>query len=83
MALTLLSMCLGSLLIAVLRGYETIAILALILFLVARLLQGFSVGGKMGPATAFLVESAPDTNPVGRLPGNWRASVSRRLLLIF
>lgn len=71
MTLTLLSMCLGSLMIAVLPGYETIGILAPILLLVARLLQGFSVGGEMGPATAFLVESAPDTK-TSRRAASWQ-----------
>lgn len=71
MTLTLVSMCMGSLLIAILPGYKTIGILAPALLLVARLLQGFSVGGEMGPATAFLVESAPDTK-TSRRAASWQ-----------
>ena len=71
MTLTLLSMCVGSLLIAILPGYKAIGIAAPVLLLVARLLQGFSVGGEMGPATAFLVESAPDTK-TSRRAASWQ-----------
>jgi MHS family proline/betaine transporter-like MFS transporter len=41
---------------AVMPGYATIGIVAPLLVLLARLVQGFSVGGEFGSATAFLVE---------------------------
>src|ERR1700722_10933036 len=41
-------------------GYATICIAAPIIITVARLLQGFSVGGEFGSAVAFLVEHAGD-----------------------
>lgn len=71
MTLTLLTMSLGSLLIAILPGYAAIGVWAPLLLLVARLLQGFSVGGEMGPATAFLVESAPDEK-TSRRAASWQ-----------
>lgn len=49
-------MMLGTAMMAVMPGYETIGFAAPALVMVARLLQGFSVGGEFGSATAFLVE---------------------------
>lgn len=40
-------------------AYASIGILAPILAIVFRLLQGFALGGEMGPSTAFLMEAAP------------------------
>ena len=59
MTLTILMMALCSGMIGVLPGYAQIGIAAPLLLVVARLIQGFSAGGEMGPATAFLLESAP------------------------
>jgi MFS family permease len=59
MTLTIGLMALGSGMIAVLPGYATIGIAAPILLLVARLFQGFAVGGEMGPSTMFMIEAAP------------------------
>jgi len=59
MTLTIGLMALGSGLIAVLPGYATIGIWAPILLVLARLIQGFAVGGEMGPSTMFMVEAAP------------------------
>lgn len=59
MTLTILLMAFASGIIGVLPGYAQIGMAAPILLVVARLLQGFSAGGEMGPATAFLLESAP------------------------
>ena len=59
MTLTILLMALGSGMIGVLPGYAEIGVAAPLLLIVARLLQGFSVGGEFAPATAFLMESAP------------------------
>ena len=40
-------------------SYASIGILAPILAIVFRLLQGFALGGEVGPSTAFLMEVAP------------------------
>ena len=59
MTLTIALMALGSGMIAILPGYATIGAAAPILLVLARLVQGFAVGGEMGPSTMFLVEAAP------------------------
>ncbi|MFL6600391.1 MAG: MFS transporter [Steroidobacteraceae bacterium] len=40
-------------------SYASIGVLAPILAIVFRLLQGFALGGEVGPSTAFLMEAAP------------------------
>jgi len=40
-------------------SYASIGILAPILVIVFRLLQGFALGGEVGPSTAYLLEAAP------------------------
>lgn len=40
-------------------GYRTLGIAAPIIAIVFRLLQGFALGGEVGPATAWLIEAAP------------------------
>jgi MFS family permease len=59
MTLTIWLMALGSGMIGLLPTYEQIGVLAPILLVLARLIQGFSAGGEMGPATTYLLESAP------------------------
>lgn len=59
MTLTIWLMAIGSGMIGLLPTYEQIGVLAPILLVFARLLQGFSAGGEMGPATTYLLESAP------------------------
>ena len=49
-------MLIGTALMVVTPGYATIGIAAPIIITIARLLQGFSVGGEFGSAVAFLVE---------------------------
>lgn len=51
-------MCGATLLIAVLPPYSTIGIAAPLALLAARLVQGFSVGGEFGSATAYLAEQS-------------------------
>ncbi|WP_172628020.1 MFS transporter [Bradyrhizobium ivorense] len=47
------------LLLAVTPSYETIGIAAPLLVIFARLVQGFALGGEVGPTTAYLMEAAP------------------------
>ena len=49
-------MMVGTFLMLIMPSYASIGIMAPICVLVARLMQGFSVGGEFGSATAFLVE---------------------------
>ena len=58
MTLSVLLMSFGSLLIAFLPGYNSIGIAAPILLLIARLLQGLSVGGEYGTSATYLSEVA-------------------------
>ena len=58
LALSVTLMCLGSLLIAVTPGYETIGVAAPALLVVARLIQGISVGGEYGAGATYLAEMA-------------------------
>lgn len=59
MTLSLGLMAVGSGLIAFTPGYATIGVWAPLLLIVARLFQGFAVGGEVGPSTMFLLEAAP------------------------
>ena len=56
--LSILLMMIGTSLMALTPGYATIGIAAPVLILLARLLQGFSVGGEFGSAVSFLAEHA-------------------------
>ena len=51
-------MCAGSLLIAVTPGYETIGVFAPTLLVIARLMQGLSIGGEYGASATYLSEMA-------------------------
>ncbi|MEJ7740585.1 MAG: MFS transporter [Chitinophagaceae bacterium] len=55
---SVLLMSFGSLLIALTPGYATIGIAAPVLLLIARLLQGLSVGGEYGTSATYLSEIA-------------------------
>ena len=57
--LTIWIMAAGTLLIAAAPDYAAIGVAAPWLLLLGRLLQGFSAGGEIGSASAFLAESAP------------------------
>jgi len=59
LTLTLLLMAFGSTVVAVTPPYALIGLAAPIILLVARLIQGFSCGGEVGPATTYLLESVP------------------------
>ena len=56
LTMSVLLMCAGSLLIAVTPGYATIGIAAPTLLVLARLLQGFSVGGEYGTSATYMSE---------------------------
>jgi MHS family proline/betaine transporter-like MFS transporter len=56
--LSILLMMIGTTIMAVIPSYEAIGFAAPVLVLLARLLQGFSVGGEFGSATAYLVEQS-------------------------
>jgi MFS transporter, MHS family, alpha-ketoglutarate permease len=51
-------MCAGSLMVAVLPTYASIGVAAPLLLLVARLLQGLSVGGEYGTSATYMSEVA-------------------------
>ncbi|RZA31188.1 MAG: MFS transporter [Lysobacteraceae bacterium] len=56
--LSVLMMCAGSLIITFTPGYASIGILAPVLLVLARLLQGLSVGGEYGTSATYLSEMA-------------------------
>ncbi|HEX3995201.1 MAG TPA: MFS transporter [Acetobacteraceae bacterium] len=56
LTLSIALMMLGTTLMALTPGYATIGLAAPILITLARLLQGFSVGGEFGSSVAFLME---------------------------
>jgi MFS family permease len=62
MVISVLLMCAGSLMIAVLPTYATIGAAAPALLLVARLAQGLSVGGEYGTAATYMSEVADRDN---------------------
>ncbi|KUG08148.1 MFS transporter [Solirubrum puertoriconensis] len=55
---SVLLMCAGSLLIALTPGYRNIGVAAPLLLVLARLLQGLSVGGEYGTSATYLSEMA-------------------------
>jgi len=59
MTLGMTLMALAVAMLALTPTYATVGIAAPLIVLVARLLQGFSVGGEFGTSTAYLIEAAP------------------------
>jgi len=59
LSLTILMMAVGTAMIGFAPTYASIGVWAPALVVAARLIQGFSAGGEIGTATAFLVEHAP------------------------
>ncbi|MFJ1260561.1 MFS transporter [Cupriavidus sp. CuC1] len=78
--LTIFLMAAGTFLIGLIPTYESIGVLAPVLLVLARLMQGFSAGGEWGGSTAFIVEWAPD-NRRGFYGSFQQASVAAGLLL--
>jgi MHS family proline/betaine transporter-like MFS transporter len=60
LTLSILLMTIGTALMTLMPSYGSVGLLAPILVIAARLLQGFSVGGEFASSTAFLVEHRPD-----------------------
>lgn len=58
MLISVCMMCMGSLMIACLPGYDTIGTWAPALLLIARLFQGLSVGGEYGTSATYMSEVA-------------------------
>ena len=62
MGISVLMMCAGSLMIAIMPTYQTVGALAPVALLVARLVQGLSVGGEYGTAATYMSEVASKGN---------------------
>jgi MFS transporter, MHS family, proline/betaine transporter len=60
LVLTITVMTLATAAIGILPTFESVGILAPILLLLCRLVQGFSTGGEYGGAAVFMAEYAPD-----------------------
>lgn len=59
MLISMMLMGLGIALLALTPGYHTIGYAAPVIAVIARMLQGFALGGEVGSATIYLMESAP------------------------
>jgi MFS family permease len=59
MLISFVTMGLGMLGLALTPTYATIGMAAPILVIVFRLVQGFALGGEVGPTTAYMIEAAP------------------------
>ncbi len=75
----------GTFFIGLIPSYESIGILAPLLLVLGRVVQGFAVGGEYGGATAFMVEYAPEDKR--GLYGSWQfvtqgASLIAGLLIV-
>src|SRR5215471_18616227 len=57
--LTIFMMAAGTVMIGILPTHASVGLVAPLLLVVARLMQGFSAGGEWGGSTAFIVEWAP------------------------
>jgi MHS family proline/betaine transporter-like MFS transporter len=60
LTLSIVLMTLGTGLMTIMPSFASVGVLAPIMVIAARLLQGFSVGGEFASSTAFLVEHRPD-----------------------
>ena len=59
MLLTIAMMAIGMLMLAATPSYATIGVWAQVIVIAGRLIQGFALGGEVGPSTAYLLEAAP------------------------
>ena len=78
--ITIFGMAVGTVGIGILPSFETIGILAPVLLVVMRLIQGLAAGGEWGGATAFIIESAPQGRR-GLFGGIGQASIASASLL--
>jgi MHS family proline/betaine transporter-like MFS transporter len=60
LTLSIVLMTIGTALMTVMPSYDAFGLAAPVLVVIARLVQGFSVGGEFASSTAFLVEHRPD-----------------------
>jgi len=60
MMLSIGLMAAGMALLAATPAYATIGLAAPFLVVLARLIQGFALGGEVGPSTSYLLEAAPE-----------------------
>lgn len=85
---TIIMMAISTLIIGLLPTYDQIGVWAPIILLLARILQGFSVGGEYAGAMVYIAESSPDNKRIrlgsglelGTLSGYIIASVLVTLL---
>src|SRR5947207_12429736 len=77
--LSIALMMIGTTLMALTPGYATIGMAAPILITLARLLQGFSVGGEFGSAVSFLSEHAGDRRGFS---SNWAFSTGGMITVL-
>jgi MFS transporter, MHS family, citrate/tricarballylate:H+ symporter len=59
MILSFATMGTAIIVLALTPSYATIGVAAPVIAILARMVQGFSLGGEVGPTTAYLMESAP------------------------
>lgn len=78
--LTIFLMAIGTVGIGLIPSYNSIGVLAPLLLVICRLMQGFAAGGEWGGATAFIVEWAPEKRR-GFFGSFQQASVAGGLLL--
>ena len=62
LTLSMLMMCAGSMIIALTPGFATIGVAAPIILVLARLLQGLSVGGEYGASATYMSEVSSKTH---------------------
>jgi MFS transporter, MHS family, proline/betaine transporter len=73
LTLSIALMMLGTTLMALTPGYAAIGVAAPVMITLARLLQGFSVGGEFGSSVAFLMEHGPQRRGFA---ASWQFSVA-------
>jgi MFS family permease len=59
MMLTIALITLGTMGLALIPSYQTIGVAAPALLVACRIVQGFALGGEVGPASVYLIEAAP------------------------
>ncbi|MGJ9411180.1 MFS transporter [Aeromicrobium sp. CF4.19] len=59
LSIVIVTMAAGTLLLGILPSYETAGLIAPVLLVVARIIQGIAAGGEFGSAAAFLAEYSP------------------------